>query len=104
MVNPAWGKKRVCSGCSVRFYDLCNPAPVCPKCGTPVDLQLLLKPKRRTVESVTHDDLKDIEDLDLPTADADLDAVALDDDVLEDEAFDDDLAGIKPLSSDDIDL
>ncbi|MDR0625621.1 MAG: FYDLN acid domain-containing protein [Holosporales bacterium] len=72
MVAQAWGKKRVCAGCSVRYYDLKKASPVCPKCGTAAELQLLSKGKKRAdlqdldanlfsnideVEDVTADDL-----------------------------------------------
>src|SRR5579862_5398029 len=38
MTNPAWGTKRCCQSCGVKYYDL-NRAPIlCPKCGTALDL------------------------------------------------------------------
>lgn len=80
MVNPAWGKKRVCTGCSVRFYDMRNPIPTCPKCGTTLDVHSLDRPKSKSV-GVIMDALEDLsftveED---PTAEADR-AVLEDDD------------------------
>lgn len=52
VVNPNWGKKRVCTGCSVRYYDLKNPSPVCPKCGTAAEIQFLTKSKKRSTEVI----------------------------------------------------
>ncbi|MDR0633062.1 MAG: TIGR02300 family protein [Holosporales bacterium] len=51
MVNPNWGKKRVCAGCSVRYYDLRSQLPVCPKCGTAAEVMTFSKSRRRTAEA-----------------------------------------------------
>ena len=38
MTNPAWGTKRCCQSCGVKYYDL-NRAPIlCPKCGVELNL------------------------------------------------------------------
>jgi len=37
MVKPAWGMKRTCQGCGVRFYDLQKSPIICPKCATVYD-------------------------------------------------------------------
>ncbi len=36
MTKAELGTKRVCAGCSAKFYDLRREPVVCPKCGTPV--------------------------------------------------------------------
>jgi hypothetical protein len=84
MVNSAWGKKRVCAGCSVRYYDLKNPSPVCPKCGTAAELQLFLKGKKKGA------DIRDIDIFDdLDVADDDVASLeGLSPDVLEDSFHD----------------
>ena len=46
MAKPAWGKKRVCTNCGARFYDMKKEPAICPKCGTEDTLQPLLKPRR----------------------------------------------------------
>lgn len=66
MVNPAWGKKRVCSGCSVRFYDLKQSVPTCPKCGTTVDMSALDRRHRHLSDS---EELSALENLDFTVDD-----------------------------------
>ena len=34
MANPAFGTKRICSGCAAKFYDLGKDPIVCPTCDT----------------------------------------------------------------------
>lgn len=34
MANPELGTKRICAGCSVKFYDLNKTPIVCPACAT----------------------------------------------------------------------
>jgi uncharacterized protein (TIGR02300 family) len=34
VAKPELGTKRLCAGCSAKFYDLNKTPPVCPKCGT----------------------------------------------------------------------
>lgn len=46
MANPEWGTKRICPSCGARYYDLQKDPPVCPKCGTAFDPELLLKSRR----------------------------------------------------------
>lgn len=104
MVNPAWGKKRVCAGCSVRYYDLKNPSPICPKCGTAVDLQAFVKPKKRVLESISSTDI-DLDNIDIEEdvdIESNLDTTALDEEVLEDEPFEDDLSKLAPLDNEDV--
>jgi uncharacterized protein (TIGR02300 family) len=46
-----WGMKRICPGCSMRYYDMKKKPPVCPKCKTLFDPETLLRARRgRTVE------------------------------------------------------
>jgi uncharacterized protein (TIGR02300 family) len=44
--KPAWGAKRVCQSCGVKFYDFSRTPIVCPKCGTQFDPEVLLKSRR----------------------------------------------------------
>lgn len=49
MVSASWGVKRVCPGCSTRYYDMKKNPPTCPKCGTLFDPEALLRQRRRAV-------------------------------------------------------
>lgn len=100
VVNPAWGKKRVCTGCSVRFYDLRKPIPICPKCGTAVDINALDRSKNRALGGATGNELEGLEDLDYS---GDASATDLEQTVLgEEDAFEDNLASFASSSADDI--
>lgn len=48
MAKPEWGSKRVCSGCSVHYYDLRKPLEeiVCPQCGARFDPERVIKGAR----------------------------------------------------------
>ena len=46
MVVKEKGKKHTCQSCGALFYDLKSKPIVCPKCGTEVKAQPLLKPRR----------------------------------------------------------
>lgn len=53
MVKPEWGTKRTCHSCSAKFYDMRRDPVSCPKCGTVLDLETLVKPRRtRAVAAV----------------------------------------------------
>jgi hypothetical protein len=84
MVAQSWGKKRVCVGCSVRYYDLKNQIPVCPKCGTVAELHVLQKAKKRT-------DIHDIEESLLDDIDAVDDGDSSADDSVLTDNFDEDI-------------
>ncbi|MDR2464162.1 MAG: FYDLN acid domain-containing protein [Holosporales bacterium] len=77
------GKKRVCAGCAVRYYDLRKAIPVCPKCGLAVDLSFSEKSKRKFNE--------DLSDFDAGSGDIDLveQSTTLE---LESNGFDEDLS------------
>ncbi|GAB0112598.1 TIGR02300 family protein [Acidisoma sp. C75] len=94
MVKPELGSKRTCVSCGTRFYDLRNPTPACPKCGTeqppeqprlkrggpPMDDRRLKKPVAAARE----------EDVDVEAVEVE-DVVEDDDDVLDETAdLDDD--------------
>ena len=78
-MNKSWGKKRVCPGCSVRYYDMKNPTPVCPKCGTVADVLSFSKGRRKNSDLIPADigpleglD-EDVEPVDLDTDEEDFD-------------------------------
>ncbi len=53
MAKPEWGTKRTCQSCSAKFYDMRRDPVSCPKCGTVLDLEALVKPRRsRAVAAV----------------------------------------------------
>jgi hypothetical protein len=81
------GKKRVCAGCSVHYYDLKKSVPICPKCGTTIDLSVFDRAKKHVLGGIGSADLKDI---DIELIDGD-DIVPEDVDVVDD-SFSDDLA------------
>ncbi|MDR1907528.1 MAG: FYDLN acid domain-containing protein [Holosporales bacterium] len=97
MVNYAWGKKRVCAGCAVHYYDLRNPVPVCPKCGMALDVSTSDKSKKRVISGISSSDIDAIEDLDFEIGDDSVPDV----DIIEEDDFDEDLT---VLSTDDEDL
>lgn len=90
MTNPAWGKKRVCPGCAVRYYDLKKATPVCPKCGTPIDVHVLDRGKRRALGGINS---SDVEALDKLSFNEEEDA-NLSEEVLDEDRFGDDLSNI----------
>ena len=46
MAKAEWGLKRICPGCSARYYDMKKNPPVCPRCGTVFDPEVLLRARR----------------------------------------------------------
>ena len=46
MSKPEWGLKRICPSCNARYYDMKKNPPVCPSCGTPFDVEGLMKSRR----------------------------------------------------------
>ena len=92
MAKPAWGKKRVCTSCGTRFYDMKKNPAICPKCGTEDNLQPLLKPRRPPAAKLApakpaaaNDDA---EETDVP---GDIGDVEVDDEEEDDLLVDDDL-------------
>ena len=89
MAKPEWGKKRICSSCNTRYYDL-NKSPItCPSCGAEFDPNDYLKsrkgksiPLKASVEN-DNDLTKDIENIDDIEVDADGEVVNDDDPLLE---------------------
>lgn len=82
MIKPEWGKKRTCTKCSTKFYDLCQKAIICPKCGAEYVAEEEHKKRRSSGESkrakknvievledieVVSDDLGIEDDLDVDT-------------------------------------
>ncbi|MCC6467445.1 MAG: TIGR02300 family protein [Alphaproteobacteria bacterium] len=46
MAKPEWGVKRTCQSCAAVFYDLRRDPIICPKCGTQLDPEAVLKSRR----------------------------------------------------------
>ena len=46
MVKPEWGKKRICSACNTKYYDLNKSPIICPSCGTEFDPDIYLKSRK----------------------------------------------------------
>lgn len=46
MAKPEWGRKILCTGCGVKFYDLNRSPAECPKCGAKNDPLQTFRPKR----------------------------------------------------------
>ena len=89
MAKPEWGKKRICSSCNTRYYDLNKSPIICPSCGAEFDPNDYLKsrkgksvPLKASVED-DNDLTKDIENIDDIEVDADSEVVSDDDPLLE---------------------
>ena len=89
MAKPEWGKKRICSFCNTRYYDLNKSPIICPSCGAEFDPNDYLKsrkgkniPLKASVED-ENDLTKDIENIDDIEVDADGEVVSDDDPLLE---------------------
>ncbi|MEZ4268053.1 MAG: FYDLN acid domain-containing protein [Myxococcota bacterium] len=94
-----FGRKRLCAGCSTRFYDFGQSDAHCPKCGAvPVDEperfriedHLVVEDDDETPVLVTDDDIEDTVDLD------DTEELLGDDDAGDDEAGDDEEEADEP--------
>ena len=89
MAKPEWGKKRICSFCNTRYYDLNKSPIICPSCGAEFDPNDFLKTKKgKSVSSkplVENDNdlTKDIENIDEIEVDPDNEVVSDDDPLLE---------------------
>lgn len=96
MKSYAWGKKRVCAGCAVHYYDLKKPVPTCPKCGMVVEFGSSDRSQRkRAASGISTNDIEVVDELDFEIDD---DGIVPDVDAVEEEGFDDDLS---VLSADD---
>ena len=106
MAKPAWGKKRACTSCGTRFYDMKKNPAICPKCGMEDNLQPLLKPRRTPAAKLApakpraaNDDAEetdvpgDIEDVEVEVDDEEEDDLLVGDDL--DDDRDDDVSTVK---------
>ena len=88
MAKPEWGKKRICSFCNTRYYDLNKSPIICPSCGAEFDPNDYLKTRKgKSVSSKTsvendNDLTKDIENIDDIEVDTDGEVVTDDDPLL----------------------
>ncbi len=106
MYNPKLGLKRSCYGCSAHFYDLGKRPPICPKCGTTIDLEMLYKSKR---SRITDDKNSGAEVVSLFDSELDTEAVVTSpDDLIEDasdlEIGEEPMDVIEPTNDDDEDI
>jgi uncharacterized protein (TIGR02300 family) len=46
MGKPEWGRKRICSSCSLKYYDFNQSPIICPSCNTEFDPDLFLKARK----------------------------------------------------------
>ena len=91
MSKPAWGTKRVCQSCGVKFYDFSRTPIVCPKCSAQFDPEILLK-SRRPRASAAAKAAKPVAPVKPKKVEADedgIDLVADDDDLPDDDEEDD---------------
>ena len=51
MLTKDKGKKHTCQSCSALFYDFKHKPIICPKCGTKVEAQSLLKTRRSITQT-----------------------------------------------------
>ena len=90
MAKPEWGKKRICSACKKKYYDLKKSPIICPSCGIEFDPDIYLKSRKgknlspkNTLES--NEDISNIDDIEIETAEE----VVSDDDPILDISNDD---------------
>ena len=89
MAKPEWGKKRICTYCNTKYYDLNKSPIICPSCGAefnPNDYLKSKKGKNVPLKASVEDDndlTKDIENIDDIEVDADGEVVSDDDPLLE---------------------
>ena len=89
MAKPEWGKKRICTYCNTKYYDLNKFPIICPSCGAefnPNDYLKSKKGKNVPLKASVEDDndlTKDIENIDDIESDADGEVVSDDDPLLE---------------------
>ena len=89
MAKPEWGKKRICTNCNTKYYDLNKSPIICPSCGAefnPNDYLKSKKGKNVPLKASVEDDndlTKDIENIDDIEIDNDSEVVSDDDPLLE---------------------
>ena len=89
MAKPEWGKKRICSSCNTKYYDLNKSPIICPSCGAEFDPNDYLKSRKgKSVSSKTSVEkdknlTEDIENIDDIEVDTDSEVVIDDDPLLE---------------------
>ena len=89
MAKPEWGKKRICSSCNTRYYDLNKSPIICPSCGVefdPNDYTKTRKGKSVSSKALVENDndlTTDIENIDDIEVDRDVEVVSDDDPLLE---------------------
>ena len=78
MAKPEWGKKRICSACNTKYYDLNKSPIICPSCGSEFDPDIYLKSRKGKNLSTkaaseknqnTSEDMSNIDDIETDTDD-----------------------------------
>ncbi len=108
MSKPEWGIKRVCYGCSTKFYDLEKEKIVCPSCGDIFDPEAVHGNRREKLveaaaapvdeEKKTDEDLEVDADVDVEEADIDTNDDTL---LVVDDNAEDALVEVKPFDDTD---
>ena len=89
MAKPEWGKKRICSSCNAKYYDLNKSPIICPSCGAEFDPNDYLRSKKGKsipLKASVKDDsdlTENIENIDDIEVDVDAEVVSDDDPLLE---------------------
>ena len=91
MAKAEWGTKRRCLSCSAAFYDMMKSPILCPKCGTELNPDALVKSRR---PAKTEEKAAKVVPKPVVTPDADADGEVDGDDLPDDFlAEDDDIEG-----------
>jgi len=92
MADKKFGKKKVCTNCEVKFYDLNKKSPLsCPHCNSEIVIEdelsfgQSLQINQQQNKSNVKDEFADIENTDSSSEDEDGDVISLDDAAIEEE-------------------
>ena len=85
MAKPEWGKKRICSSCNTKYYDLKKSPIICPSCGMEFDPDSYLRSRKGKSLSPknpleSNEDISNIDDIVIETGE---EVVADDDPILD---------------------
>lgn len=95
MSKAEWGKKRICTECSTKFYDFKKSPITCPKCNTEINPNSVARFKKSKVQSVSEESAIVEEPSILDDAETGFDDLSAD--------FSDDESDIIKISDDDSD-
>ena len=89
MVKPEWGKKRICSSCNTKYYDLNKLPIICPSCGARFDPEDYLRKRKgkslpaKSISGKKDELTEDISNIDDVDENSDNEVVSDDDPLLE---------------------